>query len=72
MMGKIIRSSMIIALIREHKVRLLLKWCWYKYIRRIDIIGFYAGVPIVRSNHLEPDKESTHRILTDLLNELDK
>jgi len=52
MYGKVIRSSMIGALIRERKVRLLFGWCWYKYIRKIDIIGFYDGVPIVRTEHL--------------------
>lgn len=39
------------------------RWCWlrwvryhwYKYIRRLDIIGFFMGVPIVRTKWLEPE-----------------
>ena len=55
---KIIHSSMIVACLRERKLKLLLKWCWYKYVRRIDIMGFYDGVPIVRTNYLVEESKN--------------
>lgn len=39
----------------------ILKYMWYKYVRRLDIVGFYMGVPVVRTKHLTtepPDKPS--------------
>ncbi len=46
--------------LRSRQWRLYIKYCWYKYIRRLDIIGFFAGVPIVRTKYLveESKKES--------------
>jgi len=37
--------------------KLWLKFYWYKWIKKLDIIGFYAGVPIIRAKYLEEDKE---------------
>ena len=37
--------------------KLWVKFHWYKYVRRVDIIGFFGGVPIVRTNYLEADLE---------------
>lgn len=31
------------------------RFYWYKYIRRLDIIGFFMGVPIIRSKYLVPE-----------------
>lgn len=31
------------------------KFYWYKWILRKDIIGFFAGVPIIRTGNLEED-----------------
>ena len=32
---------------------LWIKYCWYKYIKRLNIIGFYCGKPIIRTEKLE-------------------
>ncbi len=44
--------------LRSRQWRLYIKYCWYKYIRRLDIIGFYDGVPIVRTKYLEEVSKS--------------
>jgi len=41
----------------ELNLWLRIKFYWYKYIRRLDIIGFFMGVPIIRSKYLEEEKE---------------
>ena len=43
---------------------LRIKFYWYKYIRRLDIIGFFDGVPMVRTKYLEEENPYTeeHRI----------
>lgn len=58
---------------RRH-LRLWVKFYWYKYIRRLDIIGFFAGLPIVRTKYLESEepKDSTRAILEDIIKSLNK
>jgi len=34
-----------------------IRFYWYKYIRRLDIIGFFMGVPIIRSKYLVAEKD---------------
>ena len=34
------------------KLWLRIKFWWYKYIRRLDIVGFYRGVPVIRTKYL--------------------
>lgn len=35
------------------------RFYWYKYICRLDIIGFYMGVPIIRSKYLDSESDIT-------------
>jgi hypothetical protein len=37
--------------------KLWFKYLYYKYIKRLDIIGFYDGIPVIRSNNIELDPE---------------
>ncbi len=37
--------------------RLLYLWVKYKYILKKDIIGFYNGVPVIRSKYLRPESD---------------
>lgn len=32
---------------------LRLRFVWYKRVRRLDIVGFYDGVPIIRTDFLD-------------------
>jgi len=34
--------------------KLRIKFWWYKYIRKLDIVGFYDGIPIIRTRYLNP------------------
>ena len=36
----------------RRKLRLVIKFYWYKWIRRKDIVGFYRGIPVVRMKRL--------------------
>lgn len=36
--------------------RLWFKFQWYKHIRRRNIVGFYSGTPIVKTDNLENSK----------------
>lgn len=44
---------------------LRIKFYWYKYVKRLDIIGFYSGIPIIRTKYLEPDPEEDYDIGAD-------
>lgn len=35
-----------------------IRFYWYKYIRRLDIIGFFMGVPVIRGKLLEVDTKA--------------
>ena len=41
--------------------RLWFKFYWYKWVKKLDIIGFYEGVPIIRTEYLEEYKECGER-----------
>lgn len=32
---------------------LWVKFYWYKWVRRKDILGFFAGIPIIRTEYLK-------------------
>ncbi len=51
-----------------NKFKRILLVFWYKHAKHLDIIGFYAGVPIIRSKYLEPDKEVRQFILDEFAN----
>jgi len=36
-----------------------IRFYWYKHIRRMDIVGFFMGVPVIRTKYLEVDSEAT-------------
>jgi len=48
---------------RWHWLRWI-RFYWYKYIRRLDIMGFFMGVPIIRSKWLVPESD-IHTIVVD-------
>ena len=41
----------------KRKLWLIIKFYYYKWIRRMDIIGFYSGVPVIRDKNLEIDND---------------
>ncbi len=41
--------------IRRGGWRLRVKFYWYKYVRRIEIVGFFGGIPIIRTKYLEEE-----------------
>lgn len=34
------------------RLRLLLRFFWHKWVKGEDIVGFYDGIPIIRSKEL--------------------
>lgn len=40
----------------RHTPWLFIKYYWYKYIRRKNIIGFFAGVPVIVTDFLEEEE----------------
>lgn len=34
-----------------------LKYFYWKHIKRLDVVGFYDGIPIMRTNTLEEERD---------------
>ncbi len=49
--------TMIWLLFRKGYWKRLYLWVKYKYVLKLDIVGFYRGVPIIRSKYLVPESE---------------
>ena len=44
-------------LFRKGYWKRLYLWMKYKYVLKLDIVGFYKGVPIIRSKYLVPESD---------------
>lgn len=40
---------------------LKLKYIWYKYVRRLDMVGFFMGIPVIRTKYLVSESHNERK-----------